>query len=288
MPSLGLSTHASNTTVTHSIDQLADRLREHSRWFVLTGAGVSTASGIPDYRDRDGQWKRQQPILHQAFIAEHSVRQRYWARSLIGWRFFGHAKPGAAHVSLAALEQAGWVGHLLTQNVDGLHQQAGSQRVIDLHGRIAWVKCMACDARLPRGAFQAQLEEYNPDFVGRTAAIAPDGDADLELTRFDAFNIPCCDQCGGTLMPDVVFFGGSVPKSTVTAAMTALRESDALLVVGSSLMVYSGLRFCRQAVDWGLPVFAINQGRTRADELFQLKVEQECGSTLQCLQQRLC
>ena len=263
-----------------SVDQLASQLRQYSNWFVLTGAGVSTGSGIPDYRDREGQWKRRQPIMHQAFIAERAVQQRYWARSLIGWRFFGHAAPSSAHHRLAELEDAGCVSHIVTQNVDGLHQRAGSLNVIDLHGRIGLVKCLACGEKSDRDTFQSELERLNPDYVTLTADIAPDGDADLDGIDFSGFEIPACASCGGTLMPDVVFYGDAVPKPTVEAAKNALECSDAVLVVGSSLMVYSGYRFCVQAQALGLPIFAINHGRTRADAMLQLKVDMDCGEAL--------
>lgn len=214
-----------------TVSELAKRLRSKPRWLVLTGAGVSTDSGIPDYRDREGQWKRKQPIMHQAFIGDTLVRKRYWARSLVGWRFFGSAQPSKAHHRLADLEKAGWVQSLVTQNVDGLHQKAGSQRVIDLHGRISVVKCLQCGQRQKRADFQRDLEGGNPEFVALTAEIAPDGDADLDDLDFSVFQIPVCSDCGGTLMPDVVFYGGSVPRDIVQQAMGVLEEVDALLVV---------------------------------------------------------
>lgn len=253
----------------------------HARLFVLTGAGCSTASGIPDYRDRDGAWKRKPPITLQAFMGEPYTRARYWARSLVGWPSFGAARPNASHRALAALERRGKVELLVTQNVDRLHQRAGSHHVVDLHGRLDIVRCMACDWHGPRDAFQHELARRNPDWVGLVARIAPDGDADLEGMDFASFDIPPCPQCGGIVKPDVVFFGEGVPRARVDAANAALGDADAMLVVGSSLMVYSGYRFVRAAVAAGKPVAAVSLGHTRADPLLTLKVDAACEVALQ-------
>ncbi|KTT25900.1 NAD-dependent protein deacetylase [Pseudacidovorax intermedius] len=255
----------------------------HPRLFVLTGAGVSTESGIPDYRDAQGHWKRPPPVTFQAFMGEDATRKRYWARSMIGWRTMGQAQPGPAHRALAALESQGRVALLLTQNVDGLHQAAGSRHVIDLHGRIDTVRCMACEHRLPRADFQAELLRRNPAWAALDARAAPDGDADLELRDFSGFDVPACPVCGGLLKPDVVFFGESVPRGRVDAAYAALEAADGMLVVGSSLMVYSGFRFVQRAAERALPVAALNLGRTRADELLSLKVEAPIGPALERL-----
>lgn len=262
---------------------LQDFIRRHPRLFVLTGAGVSTDSGIPDYRDSDGQWKRPPPVTYQAFMESPTTQQRYWARSLIGWRSFGRARPNASHRALASLEQRGRVELLLTQNVDRLHQHAGSERVIDLHGRLDQIRCMACEQRIGRTEFQQLLESLNPDWISLDAVDAPDGDAELAGVDFSRFNVPPCPHCGGILKPDVVFFGESVPRERVDAAVEALHRADAMLVVGSSLMVYSGFRFARMAAQIGMPIAAINLGRTRADDLLALKVEQECGEALALL-----
>lgn len=260
---------------------LAAFLQAQPRLFVLTGAGCSTASGIPDYRDTDGQWKRPQPVTFQAFMGEEATRQRYWARSMLGWRVMGHALPGAAHRALAALEAMGRVELLLTQNVDGLHGAAGSARTIDLHGRIDTVRCMHCEARMPRAELQQRLLHANPDWAALHAQAAPDGDADLDGLDFSGFVVPACPACGhGPLKPDVVFFGEAVPAERVAAARAALQRSGALLVAGSSLMVYSGFRFVQAAADAGLPIAAVNQGRTRADALFTLKVAADVGAAL--------
>ncbi len=262
--------------------------RRHPRLLVLTGAGCSTDSGIPDYRDAQGQWKRAPPMTFQAFTGSQAARQRYWARSLIGWAVMRAARPGPAHHALARLEAAGRVELLLTQNVDGLHGHAGSQRVIDLHGRIDTVVCLACRERLPRADFQALLHVRNPGWQQYRAATAPDGDADLDGLDFSQFDVPPCPVCGhGMLKPDVVFFGENVPRERVDAALAALQRADALLVAGSSLMVYSGYRFAQAAAAAGKPMAAINLGRTRADELLALKVEQPVGDALQGLAEAL-
>lgn len=255
------------------LDSVRAFIEGHARLFVITGAGVSTGSGIPDYRDANGEWKRTPPVTFQAFTGDDTTRRRYWARSLIGWSYFRRARPNAVHRALAALEAKGKIELLLTQNVDGLHQAAGSRRVIDLHGRLDAVRCLGCEARTPREDFQRELLARNPGWVGLDAGIAPDGDADLEGRDFASFDVPDCATCGGMLKPDVVFFGENVPRERVVEANLRLSRSDAVLVVGSSLMVWSGFRFVRAAARDGLPVAAINLGRTRADELLSLKLE---------------
>ncbi|WP_091907405.1 NAD-dependent protein deacetylase [Chitinasiproducens palmae] len=263
-----------------SDDRLATLLRSHRRLFVLTGAGCSTDSGIPDYRDRAGAWKRPPPIAFGPFMAEPLTRARYWARSMIGWRSFGQARPNRAHHALAALEAADRIELLVTQNVDGLHQAANSRAVVDLHGRLDGVRCMQCGARLPRADFQAELEALNPDWRDFVAPVAPDGDADLDGVDFSGFRVPAHAACGGILKPDVVFFGESVPRQRVLAASDALSRADAMLVVGSSLMVYSGYRFALAAAERGIPLVSINRGLTRADALLSFKVEEDCGDAL--------
>lgn len=261
--------------------QLRNFIHAHPRLFVLTGAGVSTDSGIPDYRDLDGGWKRPQPVTYQAFMGEVRTRQRYWARSMIGWPRFSLARPNAAHRALARLEQTGHVTLLLTQNVDRLHQAAGSERVVDLHGRLDRVRCMACEHRFPRDDMQSWLEGRNPSWVALEAMEAPDGDADLEGHDFSTFDIPPCPLCGGILKPDVVFFGEGVPRERVQAAMDGLDQADAVLVAGSSLMVFSGFRFVNAAAKAGKPIAAVNRGRTRADHLMTLKIEEPVGELLE-------
>ncbi len=259
---------------------LADFVDRHRRLFVLTGAGCSTSSGIPDYRDADGKWKRTQPVTYQAFIGEEATRRRYWARSMLGWRRFSRARPNDAHRALARLEAMGRSELLVTQNVDRLHQAAGSARVIDLHGRLDRVRCMGCGLRAPRDEVQDDLGRLNADWLALDAADAPDGDADLESADFESFVAPSCRRCGGVLKPDVVFFGENVPRDRVETAARHLLRADAMLIVGSSLMVYSGFRFVEMAASAGKPVAAVNLGRTRADGLLALKVERACEAAL--------
>jgi NAD-dependent SIR2 family protein deacetylase len=261
--------------------RLAEWLHAHPRLFVLTGAGCSTASGIPDYRDRDGAWKRKPPVTYQAFVGEAATRARYWARSHAGWPMVSRAQPNPAHRTLATLEHAGRVESLVTQNVDGLHQRAGSREVIDLHGRIDAVRCLGCGAHSTREDVQAQLIASNPDWTHAVeAAIAPDGDADLDAIDTSGFVAPRCARCNGLLKPDVVFFGENVPRDRVFHAQAALQASDAMLVVGSSLMVYSGYRFALLAREAGLPLAILTAGATRADALATLKLDADCGETL--------
>ncbi len=261
-------------------------IENHPRLFVLTGAGCSTDSGIPDYRDRDGQWKRPPPVNFSEFMHEPATRQRYWARSMIGWRRFGGALPNDTHHALAVLEQRGQVELLVTQNVDRLHQHAGSTKVLDLHGRLDEVRCMSCDGRLTRQVFQQMLVERNPAWAQLDAADAPDGDADLEGHDFSRFGVPPCPHCGGIMKPDVVFFGEAVPRDRVEAATCAWQSADAVLVVGSSLMVYSGYRFVDAAARAGKPLAAVTLGRTRADALLTLKIDAPCAEALAFLHEQ--
>lgn len=270
-----------------SIARLAEFFTRHPRLLVLGGAGCSTESGIPDYRDDAGSWKRRPPVTWQAFSRDPQTRARYWARSLIGWPMMAAARPNAAHRLLAQLEDAGHVQLLVTQNVDGLHQAGGSRRVIDLHGRIDRIVCTACGDLAARAAFQLRLARLNPQWAALTAASAPDGDADLESRDFSGFQVPECALCGGLLKPDVVFFGENVPPARVEQAMAGVAQADAMLVVGSSLMVYSGFRFARAAADRGIPIAAINRGVTRADPLLALKIERGAGDVLSEVWDRL-
>lgn len=269
-----------------AIASLAEFVRRHPSLFILTGAGISTASGIPDYRDADGEWKQSPPVQFAAFMAEHATRQRYWARSLLGWRRFGAAQPAAAHRALARLEHLGHIAQLCTQNVDGLHQAAGARNVIDLHGRLDVVRCMQCGHSRQRADMQVQLEALNPGWVSLDAPARADGDAEV-AGDFAGFVVPDCPTCSGILKPDVVFFGERVPGERVVAAMHAAHRADAMLVIGSSLMVYSGFRFVQAAAGQGKPVVAINLGRTRADALLHRKIEMDCNAVLPALVQEL-
>jgi NAD-dependent SIR2 family protein deacetylase len=260
---------------------LRDWLAPLRRVFVLTGAGCSTGSGIPDYRDLQGEWKRTPPVNFRPFVEDPLMYARYWARSFVGWPRFGAAQPNATHWALAGWQASGRLCQLVTQNVDGLHQRAGSEGVIDLHGRLDEVVCLQCAARQPRAVLQRWLLEANPEWADLTAATAPDGDADLEGRDFSRFHAPRCEACGGMLKPDVVFFGESVPRARYEAARAALDACDALLVVGSSLMVYSGFRFARIAHETGKPIALLNLGLTRADGIASLKLDADCAETLQ-------
>ena len=258
-------------------------LLERGNVVVLTGAGLSTACGIPDYRDREGRWKRVQPIDNQDFLRSASTRRRYWLRSFFGWPVVDRAPPGAGHRALAHFESRGRIALVVTQNVDGLHQKAGSQRVLELHGALGRVVCLACGRRDSRAVVQEWLAAANPGLTGVPPLTAPDGDAEMAEALADGFHVPDCPDCGGLLKPDVVFFGDSVPRPRVDAVMAAIDAAPGLLVIGSSLMVYSGFRFVEHAHRRGKPVMAINQGRTRADHLLEAKVEQDCGEFLHAL-----
>ncbi len=253
--------------------RLDDFLERHPRLFVLTGAGISVDSGVPAYRDEAGNWLYRRPIQHQEFLQQDRVRKRYWARSLAGWPTVRDAGPNDAHRALAALETAGHVEMLVTQNVDRLHQRAGSERVIDLHGRLDRVRCLDCDAILERETVQDMLRRDNPKVSGLAAAPRPDGDRDLPDEQLAGFRLPTCTRCYGTLKPDVVFFGGSIPRARIDSCLLALERADALIAIGTSLQVYSGYRFCRQAAARGKPIAIVNPGRTRADDMAQLKIE---------------
>lgn len=254
-------------------------MARHRRVFALTGAGCSTASGIPDYRDDQGEWKRRPPVMIQAFRSDEAVYRRYWARAYAGWPRFRSSAPGAAHHAFAAWESAGTLHQLVTQNVDGLHQRAGSRAVVDLHGRLDEVVCLGCGARTERSALQASIAAGNPRWSAETVT-APDGDADIADALIDSFAAPRCERCGGLLKPDVVFFGENVPAGRYAQAREALATADALLVAGSSLMVYSGFRFVRLAHEAGLPIAILNRGRTRGDDMAELRVSADVGSTL--------
>ncbi len=262
------------------IHKLVEFLRRHKKITVLSGAECSTGSGIPDYRDEDGNWKNAQPVQYSDFVSSGRVRRRYWARSLVGWRRMSTAKPNAAHKALAKLEHAGHVNSLITQNVDNLHRVAGSRQVIDLHGVLHKTRCLDCETKGKREDWQARLEDCNPDWSAEARAYAPDGDAEITASDYLRFNVPGCPVCGGIVKPDVVFFGEPVPSARVKDATTKLEHSDALLVVGSSLMVFSGYRFARLAHAANIPVAIINRGRTRADDLASQKISNDCAEVL--------
>lgn len=253
------------------------------RWLVLTGAGASTDSGIPDYRSPGAPPRS--PMTYQEFIGSDTARQRYWARAHLGWRHMGSARPNATHLDLARRQREGQLIGLITQNVDGLHEAAGHSGVIDLHGRVDRVICLGCGALSTREHQRARLTRLNPGWTEQRAPIAPDGDVMLADTS--GFQVPACEECGGWLKPDVVFFGESVPKPRVEQAFALVeqaRAADAVLVVlGSSLTVMSGLRFVRRAARDGTPIVIINRGPTRADELADVRIDDGCAQTLAAL-----
>lgn len=267
----------------HALDQLAQFLQRHPDALLLTGAGISTASGIPDYRDPDGVRRGNAPVQGPDFRRQEAVQRRYWARSMVGWPVLARAAPNPGHLAIARLAQRRQIGGLVTQNVDGLHQQAGSTAVTELHGSIHAVVCLACRAGFPRSTIQDMLEHDNPKLLGTTATPAPDGDALLEPSQLATFHVPRCPHCGGTLQPDVVFFGDGVPAARAAEAERKMREAGALLVIGSSVMVYSSFRLCRMAAETGKPVAAINLGMTRADHLLAFKTEAPAQDILPAL-----
>jgi NAD-dependent deacetylase sirtuin 4 len=256
------------------VDLLAGR-----RFVALTGAGCSTESGIPDYRGQ-GRAAPRNPIQHDAYLRRADVRQRYWARATIGWVRFSGARPNAGHRALAALEGTGSLAGIITQNVDRLHHAAGSRRVVELHGALAEVRCLACGDVEPRAAVHERLCAENPGWLARAAAPTPDGDADVPDDAVAEFRIVPCARCGGVLKPDVVFFGGTVGEGTMTEAWSLLGAGEALLVVGSSLAVYSGFRFVRRARELGLAVALVNDGPTRADDLCDVRLAARAGEVL--------
>ncbi|MGN6337955.1 NAD-dependent protein deacetylase [Mycobacterium sp.] len=262
---------------------LADR-----RIAVLTGAGISTDSGIPDYRGPESPPSN--PMTIRQFIGDPAFRQRYWARNHVGWRHMDDTLPNAGHRALAALEDASVVNGVITQNVDLLHTKAGSRDVINLHGTYARVICLSCGSTMTRAALAERLEALNPGFVERAEAIgglavAPDADAVVADTA--SFRYLDCECCGGMLKPDIVYFGESVPKDVVTQAYSLVERSGALLVVGSSLTVFSGYRFVRHAAALGIPVAIINRGDTRGDALATVKVDGGCSELLVLLADEL-
>lgn len=260
-------------TLSLPLGELADLFERYPKVTVLSGAGISTASGIPDYRDRDGVRRGNAPVQGPEFRRDEAVRRRYWARSMVGWPTLARAEPNAGHRAIAALQAGNRLAGLVTQNVDGLHQRAGSAAVVELHGSIHAVVCLDCGAQFTRRFVQSQLEQANPHMAGAVARPAPDGDAHLQPDALAGFQAPQCVHCAGTLKPDVVFFGDGVARACSDAAEQAVARADALLVVGSSVMVYSSFRLCKMAAEAGKPVAAINLGMTRADHLLSFKTE---------------
>jgi NAD-dependent SIR2 family protein deacetylase len=263
----------------HRLDEAVGLLAGR-RVVALTGAGLSTDSGIPDYRGPDSPPRS--PMTYSEFVSGPAAQQRYWARSHVGWRTMGRARPNPGHRALATLETAGVVQALITQNVDGLHTDAGSQRVVDLHGRIADVVCLRCGDRSSRAVLDERLDQLNPGFVeDGFVEIAPDGDA--VLSDVSGFRLATCLVCAGPLKPDVVFFGENVPKDRVAECYALVEAADVLLVAGTSLTVQSGLRFVRRAHAHGIPVVLVNRGATRGDPMTTLRLDAGCSQVLSAL-----
>ena len=271
---------AEHSTIQAHIRELA-ALIAGRRVVALTGAGCSTESGIPDYRGPGTARRARNPIQYREFVGSAATRRRYWARSFVGWPRMSAARPNPAHLALAALERAGHLRGIITQNVDRLHRAAGSRRVIELHGALADVRCTGCDRIESRHALQARLAAENP---GWTAAFdieqAPDGDAELAGDAVQRFRVLACITCDGVLKPHVVFFGENVPRPVVDSAWALLDEAEVLLVVGSSLTVFSGFRFVRRAAERDMPVAIINLGQTRGDDLARVRVNAHAGEVL--------
>ncbi|EZP66493.1 NAD-dependent protein deacetylase [Pseudomonas sp. RIT357] len=264
------------------------RAMAERRFLVLTGAGISTSSGIPDYRDSEGVRRGKAPMMYQEFLATPQARRRYWARAMLGWPRVRIATPNKAHMALATLQQHQRISGLITQNVDTLHDQAGSHDVIELHGSLHRVLCLDCQQRSDRNVIQRLMEAENPYLAGVDAVQAPDGDTLLDPAFEERFQVPRCPYCHGQrLKPDVVFFGENVATATAAAAMAAVEHAEGLLVVGSSLMAYSAFRLCKAMVEQGKPVIAINLGKTRGDELLQMKVQASCEVLLPLLAERV-
>jgi NAD-dependent SIR2 family protein deacetylase len=250
---------------------------------VLSGAGLSTESGIPDYRGPTGLARRAEPMTYQAFTGAAAARQRYWARSHLGWRHIARAAPNLGHQAVAEMQRRGLLSAIITQNVDGLHQAAGAQDVVELHGSLSRVVCLGCGERTPREELDQRLRAANPDWAAQERQVNPDGDAVLDEGATDHFTVVDCLRCAGALKPDVIFFGENVPPARVADCYAQVSEARALLVLGSSLTVMSGYRFVRHAAKLGVPVAIINQGRTRGDAQATVTLDAPLGSTLTTL-----
>ncbi|HEX4811219.1 MAG TPA: NAD-dependent protein deacetylase [Nonomuraea sp.] len=253
---------------------------------VLSGAGLSTESGIPDYRGPTGRARRAEPMTYQRFVGSAEARQRYWARSHVGWRQIGQARPNAGHRSVAALERHGLLAGIVTQNVDGLHQAAGARQVVELHGGLDRVVCLSCRGRSPRADLDRRFREANPGWEA-TGLINPDGDAVLTDEQVAGFRVVGCPRCGGVLKPDVIFFGENVPRPRVEECFGLVSRARALLVLGSSLAIRSGLRFVTRAAALGVPIAIVNQGPTGGDPHAALTLNAPLGPTLTALTARL-
>ncbi|MFV2114558.1 NAD-dependent protein deacetylase [Micromonospora sp. LOL_025] len=272
--------------MTETVDALAG-LVAGGGVVVLSGAGLSTESGIPDYRGPSGAARRHTPMTYQAFTRDAQARRRYWARSHLGWRTIARAVPNEGHRAVARLQRGGLVEGIITQNVDGLHTAAGSPQVVELHGRLDEVVCLGCGNQTSREELDRRLREANPDFDARVAAVNPDGDVDLADDEVAGFRTVDCTFCrGGMLKPDVVFFGETVPAARVARCFALVARARLLLVLGSSLTVMSGRRFVVRAAKLGIPVVIVNQGPTRGDGYAALTVDAPLGRLLPALADR--
>ncbi|NP_001084634.1 sirtuin 4 L homeolog [Xenopus laevis] len=267
----------------HQVEQLQDFVSRSRRLFVMTGAGISTESGIPDYRSEGvGLYSRteRRPIQHAVFVKSQAARQRYWARNFVGWPQFSSHKPNAAHETLCKWERAGRLHWLVTQNVDALHTKAGQCRLSELHGCTHRVICLGCQTVTKRSELQERFLILNPSWNEQAHGLAPDGDVFLTDEQVANFQVPACTKCGGILKPQVTFFGDTVSRGFVFSIYEQMNQADAVLVVGSSLQVYSGYRFALKAQELHLPIAILNIGPTRADHLATVKVIGRCGDVL--------
>ncbi|KAK7087807.1 NAD-dependent protein lipoamidase sirtuin-4, mitochondrial-like [Littorina saxatilis] len=271
------------------VAQVEDFVSKSKRLFVLTGAGISTESGIPDYRSEGvGLYttSKNRPVQYGDFLNFAEIRQRYWARNYVGWPRFSSFQPNEAHRVLSRWELAGKMHWLVTQNVDTLHYKARSTRVTELHGSAHRVLCLSCHHKILRNTMQEHIKALNPDWHAQSLEMAPDGDVQLTTEQVEGFKVPECQKCGGVLKPEIVFFGDNVPKHTVEYVFGRLAESDAVLIIGSSLEVYSGYRFANKAKEQGKPIAILNIGKTRADKIAQLKICARAGHVLPKVQIR--
>lgn len=270
-----------------SINQLAELIRSSQNVTLLTGAGISVASGLPVYRDANGNWVHSKPVEGPAFRADEKIRQRYWCRSFFGWPAFSQATPNAVHHDINWIRENHGDSTVITQNVDGLHQQCGHNNTIALHGNLSEVICIECGDLTSRQFLQTRLEQCNPDFIKLDAISAPDGDALIDDKHIQKFKIANCQRCNGVLKPNVVFFGDNVPKERVMLCRDRVLQSGVLVCIGTSLMVYSGFRFCRAAHEASIPIAIINNGKTRADDMADFKIEGDCTANMADLKRAL-
>ncbi|GGK84568.1 NAD-dependent protein deacetylase [Mangrovihabitans endophyticus] len=263
-----------------------ERIGELATWVgdggvvVLSGAGLSTESGIPDYRGPSGMARRATPMTYQTFTRDPVARRRYWARSHLGWRTIGDAQPNAGHRAVAALQEAGVLDGIITQNVDGLHQAGGARDVIELHGNLSRIICLRCGMSMPRAAHTGRMNAANPGFAATVSAINPDGDVEIDDAELDDFVVVDCAACGGMLKPDVVYFGETVPPDRVGRSFALVESARTLLVLGSSLTVMSGRRFVLRAARNGIRVAIVNQGVTRGEPYANLILDAALGEAL--------